>query len=414
LRLRIHRGAEQVGGNCIELEAQGTRLVLDIGQPLDADSAADVPLPPIDGLTAGSGDGPLGVLLSHTHMDHCGLIGKLRSDLPLFMGLDSQRLLAIGSFFTRQATPTGPVVNYEHRHSFQLGPYRITPYLNDHSAFDAYSFHIEAGGRALFYSGDFRAHGRKSSLFTALTADPPQPVHTLLMEGTSIGRSGANETYATEDDVEHDLVSSIRGTAGLVLVWFSPQNIDRFVTFYRAAIRAQRIFVGDLYLANVIDALNRRSLPNARSKSIRVFLPRRQRLLLRRTRRFDLEAPYHGARIYPEAIGATPERFVMLFRSSMIEDVEALPNRGSARLIYSLWPGYLKKDCTDMKGWCEKRGIAFEIAHTSGHADLGTLRRLVAALHPQRVVPIHTSAPERYDGLFPNVARAPDGAWVEV
>jgi hypothetical protein len=34
----------------------------------------------------------------------------------------------------------------------------------DHSAFDAYGFLISAGDKSLFYTGDFRGHGRKGKL----------------------------------------------------------------------------------------------------------------------------------------------------------------------------------------------------------------------------------------------------------
>lgn len=40
----IHRGSNQIGGTCIELEADGVRIVLDIGIPLDADDPATVPM----------------------------------------------------------------------------------------------------------------------------------------------------------------------------------------------------------------------------------------------------------------------------------------------------------------------------------------------------------------------------------
>ena len=36
MRLRIHRGTKEIGGTCIEVEAKGMRLVLDVGLPLDA------------------------------------------------------------------------------------------------------------------------------------------------------------------------------------------------------------------------------------------------------------------------------------------------------------------------------------------------------------------------------------------
>lgn len=36
MRVRIHRGTREIGGTCIEVEAQGKRIALDVGLPLDA------------------------------------------------------------------------------------------------------------------------------------------------------------------------------------------------------------------------------------------------------------------------------------------------------------------------------------------------------------------------------------------
>ena len=36
MRVCIHRGTREIGGTCVEVEAQGRRIVLDLGMPLDA------------------------------------------------------------------------------------------------------------------------------------------------------------------------------------------------------------------------------------------------------------------------------------------------------------------------------------------------------------------------------------------
>ena len=36
MRLKIHRGSHEIGGSCVELEAQGQSILLDLGLPLDA------------------------------------------------------------------------------------------------------------------------------------------------------------------------------------------------------------------------------------------------------------------------------------------------------------------------------------------------------------------------------------------
>lgn len=34
MRIIIHRGIHEIGGTCIEVEAGGTRIILDVGMPL--------------------------------------------------------------------------------------------------------------------------------------------------------------------------------------------------------------------------------------------------------------------------------------------------------------------------------------------------------------------------------------------
>jgi ribonuclease J len=155
---------------------------------------------------------------------------------------------------------------------FTLGPFTITPYLADHSAYDAFSLLVEAGGRSLFYTGDIRGHGRKASAFERLLADPPSPVHALLMEGTSFRILDADPdanaadlapelVTLTEADVEVSLADTLKATKGLVVVLASAQNIDRLVTVYRAALRADRDLVVDLYSADIAACTGRPSIP---------------------------------------------------------------------------------------------------------------------------------------------------------
>lgn len=291
---------------------------------------------------------------------------------------------------------------------------RDTGFSADHSAYDAYSFRIEAAGRALFYTGDFRAHGRKAERFERLVGRPPTPVHTLLMEGTTMSRSSDGAPPTTESQLEDILTERLNQTEGLALACFSAQNIDRYVTFFRAARRAGRQFVGDLYLASVLDAISRTSLPGARDGALRVYVPNHQRIKLKRTGRFELEAPFHSARIYATELAREPGRYVLLFRSGMTRELERMNVLRGARIFYSLWPGYLERDGSDLRGWATGLEVPLEVVHTSGHADPETLRRLAVALAPDRVVPMHTIAPERYAKSIANVLLVPDGEWADV
>ncbi len=411
MRVRIHRGTKEVGGNCIELCTAGKTLLLDMGMPLTAPDPASVKLPQIEGLE-GNDHNFLGIVVSHPHFDHYGLIQKAPPDTHIFIGSDAEKILRatipFGSFGMRFQN----VTHYQHRRRFEVGPFQITPFLNDHSAFDAYSFLVEADGKRLFYTADLRAHGRKARLFDEFLKTAPRGVDLLLMEGTTIGRDDKNEPTQTESELEDEIVESLKLTSGLALAYFSAQNIDRFVTFFRASKRVGRTFVADLYLAHILDALGRKTLPSPRESDLRVFLPSAMKRKIVRDKSFELVAPYYPRRIYPEEIARRAGELTVIFRASMAADFEHALS--GAKLFYSLWPGYLERGGFDLRAWCAERGIGFEIHHTSGHASVSDLKRLVQALQPKRLVPIHSFAPERFGNFFPNVQTANDGEWLDI
>jgi ribonuclease J len=406
MRLRIHHGAAQIGGNCIELASSGMTILLDLGLPLD--SAPKIP--PVAGL--GEDDGTLlGVILSHPHLDHYGLLPELRADLPVWLGRGAQRLLDAAAPFAPNSSMPQAITPYEDRKPFTVGPFTITPYLMDHSAYDAYALLVEADGKRLFYTGDFRGHGRRVKAFERFIANPPANIDVMLMEGTTIGR---DEPPSTEQDVEEQTVSLMRDCPSMTLACFSGQNIDRFVTFFRASVRSGRKFVIDAYMANLIDALALDSLPDPRtSDQLRVYLPSAQRRRIITDKRFDLIDVYKAQRIYAQELQANPQRYAMMFRTSMAGDLDGMDLQNGC-LIYSLWPGYLDRDRIDLREWAKRKEIDFHIVHSSGHASSADLYRMAQAVAPQRLLPIHTVYPERYTLLSANTEIAANGEWMEL
>ena len=218
MRLRIHRGAKEIGGTCIEVEAEGKRLALDAGLPLDApDEGQETLLPEVPGFREPD-PGLLGIVISHGHMDHYGLAKHVRPDVPVWIGEAAHNILKAAAPWV----PNGHAFSDPHfladGKPVEIGPFRITPCLVDHSAFDAYALLVEAEGRRVFYSGDFRAHGRKGALFEKLLRNPPKDIDALLMEGTTLGRTGTEEGFETESDLEERFVEAFRQTEGMHFV----------------------------------------------------------------------------------------------------------------------------------------------------------------------------------------------------
>jgi ribonuclease J len=414
LRVRIHRGARQIGGTCVELECQGKHLLLDIGAPLDAGDPATVDMPDVPGVSA-EDPSLLGILISHPHQDHYGLASRVPRSTTFLMGAATEKILAAAADFTPSGVVFDNVIHLENRKPVVLGPFVITPYLVDHSAYDAYAVLIEAGGKRLFYSGDLRGHGRKAKLFESLLADPPANVDAFLMEGTTITRAGTGEGFATESDLENEMVALFKATPGMPLVWCSGQNIDRLVTVFRAAKRSNRQFIMDMYTAHILAATGNPHLPQADWPETRVFLPRSQRQRILQDKSFDIANRYKAGRIYPEQLAGAASTSVMLFRPSMRVDLENANCLAGACLVYSMWDGYLKDPkMKTFLSWLDDSRIPLHQCHTSGHASVKDLQRLRPAFGDAPVVPIHTQQPDLYEAMFGNVQQHEDGEWWEV
>ena len=315
MNLTIHRGSKEIGGSCVEVESQGQRLLIDLGLPLDAEGDPRQFLPKVSGLN-GKDPSLLGILISHPHQDHWGLLKKISPAVKIGMGFAAHRILNAAAPFIRDWDELPqPTWGFENRNPFVIGPFTITPYLVDHSAFDAYSLLIEADGKRVFYSGDFRAHGRKPWLFENMLKNPPKDIDALLLEGTCIGRLSDGESFPTEQDIESQFVNAFNGTKGLALVQCSAQNIDRVVTVFRACKRTGRTLVIDLYTAAVLEATDKDSIPQSDWPNIALFVPQRQRVQILNNAMFELLDEHDKHRIFIEHIKEAPEKSVILFRS---------------------------------------------------------------------------------------------------
>ncbi|GJQ60911.1 MAG: hypothetical protein SCALA701_37120 [Candidatus Scalindua sp.] len=85
----------------------------------------------------------------------------------------------------------------------------------------------------------------------------------------------------------------------------------------------------------------------------------------------------------------------------MQKDLEKINGIDGGNLIYSMWEGYLQKSNTKkFVDYLIKRNFTIHKIHTSGHADIMTLKRMVEAIKPKNIVPIHTFEGDEYKEIF--------------
>lgn len=424
MKIRIHRGANEIGGSCVEVEARGSRIVIDIGIPLVDDKGgrfdkkvllnADVPslikkkiLPDIEGLyKSGTGNDLVdGVLISHAHIDHYGLYEFLHNEVQVYLGEGAKRLIDISELFLGLKGRLRRHAYIKSGYAFTVGNFRVTPYLVDHSAFDAYAFLIEHDGKKLLYSGDFRTHGRKSNAYKWFLKNVPIGVDALLLEGSVLGRKDSQ--VLTEIEVENMVAETAGKENGMVFGILASQNVDRLVSFFKAALRTRRLFLIDVYTANILDSLKdicpNLPYPSDKFANIKVYFPTALCNRLRKFDRTDLITKFRLFRMTKKEIGERAGEVLMIARPSMIDDLSRIRGINSATVIYSMWEGYLTDGsmCRFIK-FMEANEMRLLKIHSSGHASAEALKGTVDILKPKAVIPIHTFHPENYKDLFPS------------
>jgi ribonuclease J len=383
LYVKVHRGANQVGGSIIEVGTSTTRILFDAGSELGAPDGA--PLPEVDGLFDRAGFDA--VFFSHNHLDHIGLAESIHPDIPLYIG---ERALAVSQAMADYlGKPLGlEARTYRHREPAVIGNVMVTPFIIDHSAFDAYMLLAESDGESVLYTGDFRSTGRKP--FDKELACLPAHVDTLICEGTNMGSE--DKPSISETDLENRAVKLFRQHKGPVFVLQASTNIDRIVTMYRAAKRSGRVFLEDVYMAEIACAAAS-SIPNPDFDNVRVFLDRYYRKDHHRYQALD--------RFGVKKVGRfemADMQFVLCIRASMDKLLRSLSEKmdfSDGLLVYSMWNGY--REQPQMKSFlklAKRLGLTEVYLHNSGHADRATIGRLIEHVTPDAIMAVHTKNPD--------------------
>lgn len=438
MRFIIHRGSKEIGGSCVEVSDGKTRIVVDIGMPLVKSNGErfsfreyrhlkghelikEGVLPDVKGFYAwDASDKPIDALIiSHAHTDHYGLLSFIKKDIPCYLGEGTKRLIELTNIFMGGRNYIQKEKIFKNENPFQIGNFCITPFLMDHLAFDSYAFLIENNGKKIIYSGDFREHGRKPKALGRFLNAVPKEIDALMLEGSLINRLNESKTK-TEEDVEHDIIADIKDSSKPVLAMVSGQNIDRIVSFYKAAKETKRLLVIDVYIANILNALKglaKIPYPSKKFSEIRVFYPYSLSEKLAKRGRRDLLTKFRNFRISREELAKNINKTLMLIRSSMLPDLKRMKGLEGSIFIYSMSRIYLKDDkMKSFNDFIKKQKMDMLYAHTSGHAPVETLQKVVNTIKPKKVIPIHTFNPEMYGDVFKDadIMQVSDSQSIEV
>lgn len=416
----IHRGLEQIGGCINEISTATSRIFIDMGQNLPGVSEPTTPdqdKAMVETIFAQNRKEHQAVFYTHTHEDHIGLFSLVPEDVPQFIGEGAKEIMIakyesiieaiklvnkVNRFKLKnddkpeqksseeRADSVAPNHNamlqrlksfktwersnpHTAPRSIEVGDIRVTPFFCSHSAYDCYMLLIEADGKRIWHTGDFREHGYLGKGLMPTIKHYATDIDVLITEGTMLGRT---DQCIHEREVSRRMALAMEAFK-YVVVLASSTDIERLASIKQAAKAANKDFyISNKFMRKTMSIFTRREA--SVSKGLFDFHPK----IMRST---DGSATMRK------------RGFVFIATAAQLGPVQYLCkglNPTEVLLIYSAWDGYYKdpeqvKANPRYKFFREAFDNVVDI-HTSGHADRETLARVITIINPKEsIIGIH-------------------------
>lgn len=306
------------------------------------------------------------VFVSHPHIDHVGLAGWVRPEIPVHAhtdAVDMLNALAANGFGLPGGDPdwqrlaSGEVV--------RVGAMTVRCLPVDHDVPGACGYLVTTPDGSIAYTGDIRFHGHHPELSNAFV-DAVRGVDVLITEGTTLSFTPQDGPPRTEDDVLAEFVDILAATPGLVLLSTYPRDLERVAAFIEAAANLGRTIV---------------------------WLPAVAGLL----RDLGVNATTWSDELSLADVHAKPGAFVVAPDTDDLPTFLDLPLRPGDAFVHANGEpmGEFDPRWSVFTDWLAHFGVELHKIGCWGHALPDQLQSMVERIAPKVVFPIHTFEPTR-------------------
>lgn len=313
---------------------------------------------------------PTSLFISHPHIDHVGLVGFVRSEIPVYAAPDTIAMMTAlekgqealpGSRALAGETAWRPV---ELGEVVRVGPMTVERFDVDHDVPGASGYRVTTSDGVLAFTGDFRFHGHRPDLSWGF-AEAVAGADVLVTEGTTLSWEEIHP-LRTEVDVNSMFEAELSGNPDLVMLAVYPRDFDRVRDFVAIAEAAGR----------------------------RILWPERTAAFLR-------AAGFDGAlgvdEVGLDAVHEAPGSYVVQFDADDIPSLLDMPFGPHSVFVHANGEplGPFEPRWQLFVDWLAKLGVPLRRIGCSGHAYQDDLHEFVRMINPKVLVPIHTFSPYR-------------------
>ena len=313
---------------------------------------------------------PTELFVTHPHIDHVGLVGFVRPEIPVHASPDTIALLAAlekgqealpGPRAFAGETAWRPVQLGE---VVRVGPMTVERFDVDHDVPGASGYKVTTGDGVLAFTGDFRFHGHRPELSWAF-AEAVAGADVLVTEGTTLSWEEIHP-LRTEVHVNAMFEAELSGNPDLVMLAVYPRDFDRVRDFTAIAAAAGR----DLLWPD-------------------------------RTAAFLRAAGFDGAlatgEVGLDAVREAPGRYVVQLDPDDLPSLLDMPFGPNSAFVHANGEplGPFEPRWQLFVDWLGKLGVPLRRIGCSGHAYQDDLHEFVRMINPRVLVPIHTFSPYR-------------------
>ena len=415
MNIKIHRGLDQIGGCITEISTVSSRVFIDFGQNLPGNGKPTTPKEDeelVASIFASNPKDHEAVFYTHGHEDHVGLFEYIPDNVPQFMSEGTKNLLsikydvlyegaelknnelqnitcdhqeyseAINSLnyvdnkykFLNGINVWSRTLPHKKPKSIAVGDINVTPFFNCHSIYDSHMFLIEADGKRIWHTGDYRQHGYLGKGLIPTLKKYASDIDVLITEGTMLKR---DDKCINEREISQKM-ASVMHAFKYVFVLASATDIERLASIKEAAKAANKpLCICSLFMKRTMEFFSEHE--SKLSQGL-----------------FSFDPLFYNDSLFRKLYRVG---FVMVAGTSQMNRIKELilklPQEETL-LIYSSWDGYYKnpEQVKANPKYKEFRDMFHNVVdiHTSGHADKATIKKVIEIIKPKEVLFIHKEA----------------------